>query len=83
MLNSCTAKNGGSVTHNSEISLLLRAQAAANVLGISKSKLWQGVRAGILPSPVKPTPGITAWRMSDLQDFVQGLKPATQQGSTK
>ena len=36
----------------------------------SRSTLWRQVKAGKFPAPVKLSGGITAWRKSDLDNWV-------------
>jgi len=40
---------------------------------IGKSTWWAGVRSGRYPKPVKLGPGITAWRVEDIEMLKQGL----------
>lgn len=41
---------------------------------ISKSTWWQGVRDGRFPKPVRLGPKTTAWRVSDIRDFIDGVR---------
>jgi predicted DNA-binding transcriptional regulator AlpA len=52
--------------------LLLRDTQVAEVLSISRKTVWNRVKSGALPKPIK-WQGVTVWRMSDLQDFVSKM----------
>jgi predicted DNA-binding transcriptional regulator AlpA len=45
----------------------VRLPVVTGLLGCSASAVWRNVKAGNLPSPVKLTPNITGWRVSDLR----------------
>jgi len=34
---------------------------------VSPATLWRQIQAGKFPKPLKLSPGVTAWRMSDLE----------------
>jgi len=38
---------------------------------MSKSSLWNAVKAGRFPKPVKLGPRTTAWRVSDIRTFIE------------
>lgn len=46
--------------------ILVTAQEAAQLLSMGRSTLWQNVKNGLLPEPVK-IGGATRWRVADLQ----------------
>ena len=48
-------------------------QLLAEQLPISASTLWRKVRAGSFPKPIKFGPGITAWRVSDIENWLLGV----------
>jgi hypothetical protein len=55
------------------------------VLPFSSSTLWRRVRDGSFPSPVKLSPGVTAWSASSVQawlDAREGSAPARMQGGS-
>lgn len=41
------------------------------ILPISKSSWWSGVKSGIYPAPIKLGPGITAWRLEDIERLLE------------
>jgi predicted DNA-binding transcriptional regulator AlpA len=53
--------------------LLLSAQQAAELVGISTSSLWRVLSAGKFPQPVHPLPSLTKWRRSDVEAYVAAL----------
>jgi prophage regulatory protein len=48
-------------------SRLLRLPQVLEIIPISKSSWWAGVRSGKYPQPVKLGLRITCWRLSDLK----------------
>jgi len=51
----------------------LRLPQVLEVLPVSKSTWWNGVREGIFPQPVKLTKRTTAWRRSDIESLCERL----------
>lgn len=41
-------------------------------LPFSAATLWRKVAAGTFPKPVKLSTRVTAWRVADVRDFLQG-----------
>jgi predicted DNA-binding transcriptional regulator AlpA len=55
--------------------LLRINQIIPDILPISKTSWWNGVKSGLYPQPVKLGPRTTAWRESDVMKIVsQGIK---------
>jgi predicted DNA-binding transcriptional regulator AlpA len=42
----------------------------SNYLPFSSTTLWRKVKQGTFPSPVKLSPGITVWRLSDVNEWL-------------
>lgn len=40
------------------------------LVGFSRSTLWRRVADGTFPSPIKLSPGVTAWRHSDVLEWI-------------
>jgi predicted DNA-binding transcriptional regulator AlpA len=58
-----------------EDKLLRINQIIPDILPISKTSWWNGVKSGLYPQPVKLGPRTTAWRESDVMKIVsQGVK---------
>ena len=53
------------------------------LIPVSKSTFWAGVKAGKFPKPIKVTPGVTAWRQSDIEAFIAGLGDARPLGAAE
>lgn len=53
---------------------LVRIGTVMEIFSIKKSTVWQWCQTGKLPKPIKLSPRVTVWRMSDLQDFMVALK---------
>lgn len=51
---------------------LLRAKGVAEYLSISRQTVWNWVKAGRLPEPIK-VEGATVWRRADIDKFVESL----------
>lgn len=49
--------------------ILMRDVEAAKLLGIGKATLWNNVKKGEVPPPIK-IGGATRWRVADLLAFV-------------
>ncbi len=55
--------------------MLMSDKVAARYLGVSDRQVWKMSATGELPKPVKlPGARRTAWRKSDLDEFIAGLK---------
>lgn len=46
---------------------LVRLPVVMGLLGCSASSVWRNVKLGNLPAPIKLTPNISGWRVSDLR----------------
>lgn len=53
---------------------LLRLKHVLEIVPVSRSGWWQGVREGRFPAGVKLGPRTTVWLASDIQTLVKGLK---------
>lgn len=53
-----------------EAGRLLRLPQVLEILPVSKSHFWQGVKDGRYPAPVKLSERITCWRESEIQALV-------------
>ncbi len=40
------------------------------IIPVAASTWWAGVRSGKFPAPVKLGPGITAWRVEDIREYI-------------
>lgn len=38
---------------------------------VSKSSWWEGVRTGRYPKPIKLSPRVTVWRVSDIRALIE------------
>jgi predicted DNA-binding transcriptional regulator AlpA len=48
----------------------VRLGQVLNVVPVSKSTWWDGVKNGIYPQPVKLSPRTTAWRVEDIRKLI-------------
>jgi prophage regulatory protein len=51
--------------------LLRLNQIIPDILPISKTSWWNGIKSGLYPQPVKLGPRTTAWRESDIHQIVK------------
>lgn len=51
---------------------LRQAQLIPAIFPFSSATLWRKVKAGTFPKPVKLGPRITAWRVEDIREALQG-----------
>lgn len=54
-----------------ETGRLLRLPQVLEILPVSKSHFWQGVKDGRYPAPVKLSERITCWRESDILTLIE------------
>lgn len=47
-----------------------RKNGRVGLLPLSKSTIWAGVKAKTFPQPVRLAHRITAWRMADIQKYI-------------
>lgn len=55
---------------------LLREWQVLDLLPISRSSLWAGVRSGKFPKPLKISANTTAWRAHDILRLIDSLGAA-------
>ena len=51
---------------------LLRLRAVLEIIPISKSSWWAGVKSGRFPKPMKLGPKTTAWRADEIFALIEG-----------
>lgn len=51
---------------------LLRLIEVLDIIHVSKSTWWEGVKSGRFPKPIKLGPRTTCWRKSDIDKLVNG-----------
>jgi prophage regulatory protein len=51
---------------------LLRLRAVLEIIPVSKSSWWAGIKSGRYPKPVKLGPKTTAWRAEDIYALLKG-----------
>jgi prophage regulatory protein len=53
---------------------LLRIGGVLELIPVSRSHWWQGVKEGKYPQPIKLSERVTVWRASDIRALVEGKK---------
>ena len=48
----------------------IRAKELLRLVPISKATLWRWVGSGEFPTPIKLSPGVTAWRVADVRQWL-------------
>jgi prophage regulatory protein len=56
-------------TPTTVLSVFLRLPQVLEIIPISKSTWWAGIRSGKFPKPVKLTERTSAWRRKDIEDL--------------
>lgn len=49
----------------------LRITHVLQLIPISKSTWWAGVKDGHFPKPIKLSPRVTAWRVEDIKQLIE------------
>lgn len=58
---------------STEILGYLRLREVLELIPISRSVWWEGISRGIYPSPIKLSPGTTAWRVADIKALIDRI----------
>jgi prophage regulatory protein len=59
---------------------LLRIKQILDIIHVSRSGWWEGVRKGRYPPPIKLSPRVTVWKLSDIRELCEGKNPETREG---
>lgn len=54
---------------------LLRLPQVLELIPVSRSSFWAGVKSGRYPQPVKLGPATTCWRAADILALIEGGAP--------
>jgi prophage regulatory protein len=52
---------------------LIRLPGVLERIGVKKSTLWNWVKAGKFPQPIKLSERVTVWRSSDVQKWIDEM----------
>ncbi len=55
-----------------EMRKMLKATEVAAREGVGVSTIWRWVREGRFPAPIRPSRGVTRWRVTDLERWESG-----------
>lgn len=58
---------------------LLSASEVANTIGMSKSWIYQQIKQGKFPEPLRLGPQKTAWKFADIAEWVNALPQGVEQ----
>lgn len=53
-----------------------QSQLIPNIVPFSAATLWRKVKNGTFPAPVKLSTKITAWKIEDVQDWLNNVHPS-------
>lgn len=56
------------------LSGFLRLEQVLQLIPVSKATWWNGCRTGQFPKPYKLAPRITAWKVSDIQRYIDEIE---------
>lgn len=59
-----------------EVQFLRSDRNAQPLIPVPSSTWWRWVRSGVAPKPVKLGPGVTAWNVGDLRDWLSQSEAA-------
>ena len=59
--------------------LLGARKESKGIIGVSERTIWDWVRAGKFPAPIKLSPTITAWRAKDIAEWLQSKEMENKQ----
>ena len=54
-----------------EVGFIREADLVPQIIPISSATLWRLVKDGQFPSPIKLSPRVTAWRVSDVRKWLE------------
>ena len=54
----------------SEEERLLRAKHVLGIYPVSESEWWKGVKEGRYPQPIRISPKVSVWRLSDIKTLL-------------
>lgn len=58
----------------SQLNGFLRLEQVLQLIPVSKATWWNGCRSGLFPKPYKLAPRVTAWKVSDIQNCIEGFR---------
>lgn len=59
--------------HTQAVDSFLRLPQVLQLIPVSRSGWWAGVKNGRYPTPVKLSARVTVWRMSDVQAYIDSV----------
>lgn len=59
------------MSHQEQPLKLLRLKEVLEIVPVKRSTVWQWVKDGKFPAPIKLGPGTTCWRLSSVQKFIE------------
>lgn len=59
--------------HTQPVDSFLRLPQVLQLIPVSRSGWWAGVKDGRYPTPVKLSARVTVWRMSDVQAYIDSV----------
>lgn len=63
-------------TNNVELSGFMRIKDVLKLIPISRATWCEGVRSGLYPEAIHPSPGTSAWRVDDIKILIERISNA-------
>lgn len=51
---------------------LLRLPQVMLLTGLKRSTVYANIKKGIFPEPYKPSPGVSGWKLSEINEVING-----------
>lgn len=58
-------------TNKGKVRVIGARQASKGLIGVSEKTLWEWVKKGNFPQPIRLSPTITVWRASDIAQWME------------
>lgn len=62
-----------STSNNIPLSGFMRIKDVLKLIPISRATWLEGVRSGLYPEAIHPSPGTSAWRVDDIQILIERI----------
>lgn len=62
-----------STSNNAELSGFMRIKDVLKLIPVSRATWCEGVRSGLYPDAIHPSPGTSAWRIADIKILIERI----------
>ena len=67
-------------TRHKNIKGFMRLKQILEIIPFGKTTIWHKVKTGEFPKPVKLSERVTAWRASDIEDYIEKFSKSRELG---